>query len=261
MAAVLAPLAVPSTALAERWLRPVPGEVARSFSYDRAAPFTAGAHRGADLAAPPRTAVRAACAGRVVHAGPVAGWSRVVSMSCRGRRVSYLPLATVAVAEDAVLRAGATIGTVAPGHGGLHIGVRRESDPFGYEDPMALLPPPDRPFTPAPRPKPPRTAPRSSPLPRVARRRALPRSSPLPRAARRPALPRSWPLPSTPRVAPRPRAAPPPTARPAPAASPAPLPVWGGLAALVCGAAGSGTVAARRRRIARARAPVVVEPA
>lgn len=250
MAAVLAPLAVPSTALAERWLRPVPGEVARSFSYDRAAPFTAGAHRGADLAAPPGTAVRAACAGRVIHAGPIAGRDRVVSMSCGGRRVSYLPLATVTVAEDAVLRAGAPIGTVAPGHGGLHVGVRRESDPFGYEDPMALLPPPDRPFTPAPRPKPPRAAPRP----------ALPPLSP-PRAAPRPALPRSSPLPSTPRAAPRPHVAPPPAARPAPASSPAPWPVWGGLAALVCGAAGSGTVAVRRRRIARARAPVVVEPA
>ena len=36
VAVVLAPLAVPSTALAERWLRPVPGEVARSFSYAQA---------------------------------------------------------------------------------------------------------------------------------------------------------------------------------------------------------------------------------
>ena len=244
MAAALAPLAVPSTAVAERWLRPVPGEVARAFAYDRAAPFTAGAHRGADLAAPPGTAVRAACAGRVVHAGPVAGRDRVVSMSCGGRRVSYLPLATVSVEEDTVLRAGATIGTVAPGHGGLHVGVRRESDPFGYEDPMALLPAPDRPFTPAPIPKPPRAAPRP----------AAPRSAPLPRVAPRPAAPRSSPLPSVRRVAPR------PIARPAPASSPVPWPVWAGLAALLCGAAGSRTVVVRRRRSARARAPLAVEP-
>ena len=214
VAAALALLAVPSTAHAERWLRPVPGEEARSFSYDRAAPFTAGAHRGADLAAPPGTAVRAACAGRVVHAGPIAGRDRVVSMSCGGLRVSYLPLATVAVEEDAVLRAGAPIGTVARGHGGLHLGVRREGDPFGYEDPMALLRPPERPFTPAPRPQP-------------------------PPAARRPA----HPLPATPGPAPR------PAIRSAPAGSTAPWPVWAGLAALLCGAAGSGTVVVCRRRV------------
>src|SRR5215207_7438672 len=183
--------------------------------------FGAGAHRGADLAVPPGTAVRAACAGRVVHAGPIAGRDRVVSMSCGGRRVSYLPLATVAVAEDAVLRAGAPVGTVARGHGGLHLGVRREGDPFGYEDPMALLPPPERPFAPAPRPQP-------------------------PPAARRPA----HPLPATPGPAPR------PAIRSAPAGSTAPWPVWAGLAALPCGAAGSGTVVVRRRRV-RERATAV----
>ena len=58
VAAVLVPLAITSTALAERWLRPVPGEVARPFSYAREAPFAAGAHRGVDLVAPPGTAVR-----------------------------------------------------------------------------------------------------------------------------------------------------------------------------------------------------------
>jgi murein DD-endopeptidase MepM/ murein hydrolase activator NlpD len=228
VAAALALLAVPSTAHAERWLRPVPGEVARPFSYDRAAPFTAGAHRGADLAAAPGTAVRAACAGRVVHAGPIAGRDRVVSTSCGGRRVSYLPLATVAVEQDAVVRAGAPIGTVAPGHGGLHLGVRRESDRFGYEDPMTLLPRPERPFTPAPRVKPPGAAPRR-------------------------ARPRPAPRPSTPRAAPRP-------AIPSPLAwSTAPWPVWAGLALLLLGAAGSGTIAVRRRRVARARAPLAVE--
>ena len=66
---VLALLAIPSAALAERWLRPVPGEVARAFHFSRGAPFAAGAHRGADLAAPPGTAVRAACAGTVAFAG------------------------------------------------------------------------------------------------------------------------------------------------------------------------------------------------
>ena len=139
VAAVLGPLAVPSAALAERWLRPVPGEVARPFEYSRAAPFAGGAHRGADLAAPPGTVVRSACAGSVVHAGAVAGPEQVVSVRCGDRRVSYLPLASVDVREGATIGAGAPLGTLAPGHPGLHLGVRRENDPFGYEDPAALL--------------------------------------------------------------------------------------------------------------------------
>jgi murein DD-endopeptidase MepM/ murein hydrolase activator NlpD len=228
VAAVLAPLAVPCSALAKRWLRPVSGEVARSFSYARAAPFVRGAHRGVDLAAPPGTAVRAACAGRVVHAGPVPGSDEVVSMRCGARRVSYLPLATVAVRAGATIKARTALGTVAPGHGGLHLGVRRESDRFGYEDPMTLLPRPERPFTPAPRVKPPGAAPRR-------------------------ARPRPAPRPSTPRAAPRPAI---PSAL---AWSTAPWPVWAGLALLLLGAAGSGTIAVRRRRVARARAPLAVE--
>ena len=72
--------------------------------------------------------MRAACAGRVVHAGAVAGRDKVVSTTCGTRRVSYLPLAVVAVRAGARIRAGAPIGTVAPGHGGLHLGVRREGD-------------------------------------------------------------------------------------------------------------------------------------
>jgi murein DD-endopeptidase MepM/ murein hydrolase activator NlpD len=212
VAAVLAPLAAPSTALAERWLRPVPGELARPFAYDRAAPFTAGAHRGADLAARPGAPVRAACAGRVVHAGAVAGRDRVVSVRCATRRVSYLPLATIAVTEGARIRAGSPIGTIARGHGGLHLGVRAEGDPFGYEDPMALLRAPAEPFAPAPRP----------PTPRPAVHPGRPRAVPRPAPSRRPVAGRA-------------------------PSSPAPWPVWLGLAALLAGAAGSGTIAVRRR--------------
>lgn len=231
MAAVLAPLAVPSTALAERWLRPVPGEVARPFAYDRGAPFTAGAHRGADLAAPAGTRVRAACAGRVVHAGAVAGRDEVVSVRCGDRRVSYLPLAQVAVAADENVRAGERLGTVAPGHGGLHFGVRREGDPFAYEDPMALLPAPGRPFPSSPRPPTPRLAPR-------------------PPTARR-APPRLIPRTRAPLVAPR----------NAPSSSPAPWPVWAGLTLLLAGAAGSGTIVARRRIVrSRCTAPAAAAP-
>jgi murein DD-endopeptidase MepM/ murein hydrolase activator NlpD len=194
--------------------------VARSFSYLRAAPFAAGAHRGADLRAAPGARVRAACGGRVVHAGPVAGRASVVSTSCAGRRVSYLPLATVTVRAGRIVRAGTPLGTLAAGHGGLHVGVRRESDPFGYEDPLPFL-----------GTAPPRTAPPRSPLPQA---------------------PRHAPAPPTP-LTPRPQAAPRPAARP----GPAPWPVWAGLAALLAGAAGSGTATLRRRTRARARRPAM----
>lgn len=225
VAAALAVLAVPSTAVAERWQRPVPGEVARPFEYDRSAPFTAGAHRGADLAAAPGAPVRAACAGRVIHAGAVAGRHHVVSTRCGARRVSYLPLTAMVVRVGENVRAGARIGSVAAGHDGLHLGVRREGDPFGYEDPMALLPAPDRPSPPM--------------APRVAPRPASPR------VAARQASPRVAPRPVTPRVTLR------PAPRRAPSSSPAPWPVWAGLGLLLSGAAGSGAIVARRRSVRR----------
>lgn len=250
VAAVLAPLAVPSAALAERWLRPVPGEVARPFDYSRAAPFAGGAHRGADIAAPPGTVVRSACPGRVVHAGAVAGPELVVSVRCGSRRVTYLPLATVDVRPETTIRAGTRVGTLARGHPGLHFGVRRETDPFGYEDPLRLLSPPPRPAPPAAIPPSRRDRPRTAPRP-------APRAAPAPPIAARPAPalpPREHrPRPTT---APPPRAAPPTAAWPAavprplaghPPASLAPWPVWVGLAALLTGAIGSATFRVRRR--------------
>jgi murein DD-endopeptidase MepM/ murein hydrolase activator NlpD len=229
MAAVLVPLAVPSAALAERWLRPVPGEVARPFSYTRASPFARGAHRGADLAARPGTPIRSACSGAVVHAGPVAGHGRVVSVRCGARRVSYLPLATSAVRAGTQVRAGTPIGTVGTGHGGLHVGVRREADRFGYEDPLALLSARRRPPGPVP----------------IAAPRRPPRAVPRPVAAPRPPLPRALAR----RPATQPRAA----RRHVSPRAVAPWPVWTGLALLLAGAAGSGSVALRRRRRAASR--------
>jgi hypothetical protein len=247
-AALLALAAAPSTAPAEGWLRPVPGEVTRDFSYTRAAPFAAGAHRGVDLAAPPGAAVRAACGGRVVQAGTVAGGPAVVSVGCGERRVSHLPLASVAVRAGTRIRAGATIGTLAAGHGGLHVGVRREGDPFGYEDPAAFLPaarpvPPLGPRRVRPRGRAPRgERPRTTPV--RSRRLPLPRALP---AARPVAVPAFSPL----TVGSLPGGAPPATA--APPATP-PWAAWAGLALLLTGATGSGTVVAVGRRRSRRRA-------
>jgi murein DD-endopeptidase MepM/ murein hydrolase activator NlpD len=304
-AAILVPLGLPGSASAARWVRPVPGEVARSFSYTRATPFERGAHRGVDLAAAPGTAVRAACAGTVVHAGPVARMGRVVSVRCGARRVSYLPLASVDVRAGARIAAGTPLGTVAAGHGGLHFGVRAEADRFGYEDPLALLASPRTspraPLVPAPRPS--RRAPRPIAAPRTpavrppartprpSRRAPRPVAAPRTPAVRPPArtprpvvaprvpflrpsrrAPRPVPAPRAPAArrgdAPRvvlagrlPRSAAPPAARPtsSPGQGVAPPIVWAGLGLLLAGAAGSGTLAVRRRRAAR-RAPAATPP-
>lgn len=225
VAAAVVPAAIPSAALAQRWQRPVPGDVARSFSYVRAAPFAAGAHRGVDLAAPPGTAVRAACAGTVIHAGDVAGRGGVVSLRCGRLRVSHLPLARIAVRAGTTVPVGVRIGTVATGHRGLHLGVRREADRFGYIDPAALLPRAARP--PVHVPASPRVRSPRGPAPGRVRTRSL--------------APRPAALVTGPHVvAPR---------------APAPWPVWAGLALLLAGAAGSGSIVIRRRR-ARTAAPV-----
>ncbi|HEX6023370.1 MAG TPA: M23 family metallopeptidase, partial [Solirubrobacter sp.] len=119
---------------------PVAGPVERPFAYG-ANPFLAGWHRGADFRAAPGAVVRAACAGRVVWAG-----RDVVTVRCGGYRVTHLPLARVLVARGARVRAGDRLGTLArpSDHAGLHLGVRRANDRFGYIDPVPLLTLPPR---------------------------------------------------------------------------------------------------------------------
>ena len=102
-----------------------------------AAPFRAGAHRGADFAATAGARVRAACAGAVVTAG-----MGVVTLRCGPWRVTALPLgASPPCAQGARVRAGAALGRLGtlPGHTGLHLGVRRAGDRFAYVDPVPLL--------------------------------------------------------------------------------------------------------------------------
>ena len=160
---------------AERhWLPPVSGEPTRLFHLGPD-PFLRGQHRGVDLAAH-REPVRAACAGRVVFAGRVAG-AGTVSVRCGAWRVSYAPLTRVAVREGERIGAGARLGRSAAV--GIHFGVRREGRRFGYVDPLRflaarrspppiLVPPPEGRPRPGPRsrPEPPRPA-----RPRAARAR------------------------------------------------------------------------------------------
>ncbi|MET0685211.1 MAG: M23 family metallopeptidase [Solirubrobacteraceae bacterium] len=211
--AVLTLLAHPSSAGAERWQRPVPGEVTRSFHYSPATPFAAGAHRGADLAAVPGDTVRAACAGVVVHAGPIPGGGRAVTLGCGDRRVTHLPLRRTVVRPGANVGAGARIGTLAPGHGGLHLGVRAAADPFGYVDPLGFLPATTRP------------APPPTPVARPARRPAAPSRRPIRAPIPHPSMP----------------------AFVEPARRTAPALVWAGLALAALATAGTGALITRRR--------------
>ena len=191
------------------WRRPVSGAVARPFAYSAEAPFRAGAHRGADLAARGRSAVRAACAGVVVTAG-----MSVVTLRCGEWRVTALPLASFAVRATARACAPAPRSAAsAPcaGHTGLHLGVRRAGDRFAYVDPVPLLAgPPAPPVTAVPRSGP-RPAP---PAGRAAPPRARAPGPPARRARRAPRPPRA--APRRPVVRARSRAAP-TAARPSPA--------------------------------------------
>jgi Peptidase family M23 len=212
------------------WQAPVPGPVVRAFSYG-ADPFARGWHRGVDLRAGPGTAVRAACGGRVVTALPGA----VVTLRCGPWRVTHLPLAGVSVHLGQRVAAGARVGRlgVSRDHRGLHLGVRRAGDPFGYVDPLPFL-----------QARPPSSIP---PLAAAPRRVRPPRSAPAPRFVR---PPRAAPAPV------RASRARPVGVRVSPAGGPAPWPVWLGLVLALCGACGGGVRWRLRARRVAARAPV-----
>jgi murein DD-endopeptidase MepM/ murein hydrolase activator NlpD len=219
-AVALAALAAAPPA-AQAWRRPVPGAVARAFAYSPAEPFVRGGHRGVDLRALPGATVRAACAGRVAFAGRA-----VVTLRCGPWRVTHLPLATFAVRAGERVREGTPLGTLAPSrdHRGLHVGVRRAGDPFGYVDPLRFLPDAGGP--------PVTLAPPGGEVPRVG---PAGDGRPAPPVSARPPALVSAPAPPGVRV---------PSVRP-----PAPWPVWIGLALALLGAVGRGVrVRARNRR-------------
>ncbi len=270
---VASALLVQAPALAStRWIPPVPGAVTRGFDVG-ANPFEGGRHRGADLAAARGGSVRAPCGGSVQVAGLVGTSGRVVTLLCGRWRVSVMPLAEVAVHAGERVRRGARVGAAAAvgrGHAGLHLGVRRDGDRFGYVDPLRLLgrdraappplvgPPPGRISSP-----PRRVAP--SPLVGTPPGQVAPLVGPPPRRV----APRPLVSPPPRPVGPRPLVGPPPhpVVHPRPAAAPAgsspvsasasaalaPWPAWAGLALLLFGAVGAG--AARRARSRRAALP------
>jgi hypothetical protein len=230
--AVVAAAPPPTASPRAEWRRPVPGAVSRPFAYLAAEPFVAGRHRGVDLAARPGAAVRATCSGRVAFAG-----RDVVTLRCGEWRVTHLPLTALAVRSGQRLRAGTRLGSLArsPEHAGLHLGVRRAGDRFGYVDPLPFLRGPKPPVAvlgPRRRVGP---APRRGPLPHAV---PAPLEGPAPRELLR--LPRSPAPPARVRVPPE---------RPM-----APWPVWTGLALALLGAVGGGlrVRVRRRRRLAEA---------
>ena len=201
IAALVLTLAIADPARAA-WRPPVAGPMTRGFDVGRN-PYEGGRHRGVDLAAPPGTAVRAPCTGRVAVAGRVGRSGLVVTMVCGRWRVTHLPLGAVAVRRGTVASRGAVLGTVAGSraHAGLHVGVRRDGTRFGYVDPLRFL----------------RARRPGSPIP-------IGRRGPRPRATR--------PLsPGPPRDAPRAAAG----SSPIRGGNLAPWPAWAGLALVLAG--------------------------
>jgi murein DD-endopeptidase MepM/ murein hydrolase activator NlpD len=104
-------------------------------------PYAAG-HRGVDLGSAPAAVVRAAAAGVISYAGPLAGRGVVVVVH-GALRTTYEPV-TAAVRRGAPVTAGQRIGTLEPGHAGcpvaacLHWGLLRGDV---YLDPLGLVGP------------------------------------------------------------------------------------------------------------------------
>jgi len=123
------------------WVSPLgePPRVVRAFRLP--AERWAAGHRGVDVSGSPHTWVRAAGAGRVSIAGPLAGRGVVVVVH-GALRTTYEPVTPSVRVGDRV-RAGTLIGRLVPGHvaaqpaaGVLHWGLLRGDT---YLDPMSLL--------------------------------------------------------------------------------------------------------------------------
>lgn len=135
LAVVVLSLVVPASASAadgEVLRPPVDAPIAEHFSLPRG-PYGPG-NRGLDYATEPGTVVRAAGAGRVLFAGPVAG-SLHLSIDHGGGLVSsYSFVASLGVSEGELVEAGEAVALTGPVP--LHFGLRLDGD---YIDPETRL--------------------------------------------------------------------------------------------------------------------------
>jgi murein DD-endopeptidase MepM/ murein hydrolase activator NlpD len=187
------PAAVTPAARRGTWRWPLRGRVVGRFRLTPRAPYARGQRRGIDVAAPPGSEVRAACAGRVTFTGALPRLGLAVSVRCGALVATYLRLARVAVRRGAAVWPGLRLGTLGPA-GLLRLGARRAADRRGYVDPLTLLrdagPSPPA-LGPAPRGRRPRGSRPLRPAPRLAPLRPAPRPLPPPAHAEPHRLP--WP--------------------------------------------------------------------
>jgi murein DD-endopeptidase MepM/ murein hydrolase activator NlpD len=118
---------------------PVRGEVVRPYDPPET-PYGSG-HRGIDIAAPLGSQTRAAQAGTVAFAGPVAGSLFVSIDHPDGVRTTYSWLSEIRVRAGDRVERGSIVALSGSGHAGLdpshlHLGARFAGE---YIDPMLLL--------------------------------------------------------------------------------------------------------------------------
>lgn len=118
------------------YLAPVDADIVDGFRPPES-PFGPG-HRGIEFGTAAGTSVRAAAAGEVTFAGPVAGRSWVTIGHADGLRTTYGPMATVAVRAGQGVAQGDVVGTTA----GPLLFTARAGD--AYVDPAVLLGEPSR---------------------------------------------------------------------------------------------------------------------
>jgi peptidase M23-like protein len=120
------------------WRWPLHGPLVARFRVTPRAPYARGQRRGIDVAAPPGTEIRAACAGRVTFAGALPRFGRVVSVRCGALIATYLRLARVEVGRGAIVAPGQPLGVLGAS-GVLRLGARRAVNGRAYLDPLTLL--------------------------------------------------------------------------------------------------------------------------